>query len=338
MSDSIFSPDGKFMWTGSEWIPAPPQSEVISSQNIDQDKVETVASEHNIEKEQLEQVAPYFDLNKDGVLQQSELEQAAKSVMTLGARPSVKPGEHVPNYQFQQGSIAQPSVGITSPMTVIQQPKSNSSTGWVIAGMGLMLGLFIAAILLVNSTLGSGNSVTDLVTDWDGDGISDANDPDDDNDGINDENDWFDEGDGGLKIEFTEFRIWSGGSYDSGGGDPDVYAYVGIGDGNCDNMQYFEYLDDINEDASELYNWEEKIGDVPDDDTSACVEVLIYDEDSWAPDEILDFVPGSANYYSHSFNLAAGQGDVYVYEDNRGENELSILLEYEISRVGIVPA
>ena len=25
MSDSIFSPDGKFLWTGSEWIPAPPQ-------------------------------------------------------------------------------------------------------------------------------------------------------------------------------------------------------------------------------------------------------------------------------------------------------------------------
>ena len=24
MSDSVFSPDGKFMWTGSEWIPAPP--------------------------------------------------------------------------------------------------------------------------------------------------------------------------------------------------------------------------------------------------------------------------------------------------------------------------
>ena len=24
MADPIFSPDGKWMWTGSEWIPAPP--------------------------------------------------------------------------------------------------------------------------------------------------------------------------------------------------------------------------------------------------------------------------------------------------------------------------
>ena len=24
MTDHIISPDGKFMWTGSEWIPAPP--------------------------------------------------------------------------------------------------------------------------------------------------------------------------------------------------------------------------------------------------------------------------------------------------------------------------
>ena len=27
MVDPTYSPDGKFMWTGSEWIPAPPKSE-----------------------------------------------------------------------------------------------------------------------------------------------------------------------------------------------------------------------------------------------------------------------------------------------------------------------
>ena len=27
MTDPVISPDGKFMWTGSEWIPAPPTSE-----------------------------------------------------------------------------------------------------------------------------------------------------------------------------------------------------------------------------------------------------------------------------------------------------------------------
>jgi len=27
MSDRMLSPDGQFMWTGTEWIPAPPSSE-----------------------------------------------------------------------------------------------------------------------------------------------------------------------------------------------------------------------------------------------------------------------------------------------------------------------
>ena len=27
MADPVYSPDGKFMWSGSEWIPAPPSSE-----------------------------------------------------------------------------------------------------------------------------------------------------------------------------------------------------------------------------------------------------------------------------------------------------------------------
>ncbi len=26
MSDPIISPDGQFMWTGSDWIPVPPKS------------------------------------------------------------------------------------------------------------------------------------------------------------------------------------------------------------------------------------------------------------------------------------------------------------------------
>ena len=35
MSDQVISPDGKWMWTGSEWIPAPPQgSETITPDNV----------------------------------------------------------------------------------------------------------------------------------------------------------------------------------------------------------------------------------------------------------------------------------------------------------------
>jgi hypothetical protein len=162
---------------------------------------------------------------------------------------------------------------------------------------------------------------------------------DDDGDGIRDENDWYDQGDGGLNIEFISFHIWDeGGVYDDYGGNPDVYAYVGLGDGNCNNFQYAPYLDSIHEDASGLNYWEEFAINIPDDKHSACVSVTIYDEDSWALDEILDYVPGSANHYQHQFNLAAGEGDITVFEDNRGENELSISLSYRISRVAVVPA
>ena len=35
MADPIFSPDGKFMWTGSEWIPAPPKETEQSSVDLD---------------------------------------------------------------------------------------------------------------------------------------------------------------------------------------------------------------------------------------------------------------------------------------------------------------
>ena len=157
---------------------------------------------------------------------------------------------------------------------------------------------------------------------------------DDDNDGVRDENDWYAKGNGGLNIEFIAFNIWyEGGYYDDGGGNPDVYAYVGLWDGNCNNMEYYPYLDNIYEDADSLSNWFEGAMDVPDDQQSACVSVTIYDEDSWDYDDVLDYVPGSATGYNHQFNLAAGEGDITVIEDNTGENELSISVSYRISRV-----
>ena len=34
MTDPVISPDGKWMWTGSEWIPAPPTSALIADSTI----------------------------------------------------------------------------------------------------------------------------------------------------------------------------------------------------------------------------------------------------------------------------------------------------------------
>ena len=36
MADPVYSPDGKFMWTGEEWIPAPPTAEDAPNQPSEQ--------------------------------------------------------------------------------------------------------------------------------------------------------------------------------------------------------------------------------------------------------------------------------------------------------------
>ena len=33
MTDTIYSPDGNFIWTGSEWIPAPPSGQNVNLQD-----------------------------------------------------------------------------------------------------------------------------------------------------------------------------------------------------------------------------------------------------------------------------------------------------------------
>jgi tetratricopeptide (TPR) repeat protein len=53
MSDLVISPDGKFMWTGNEWIPAPPAAEPVSVSM--QDSV--IAGDVNITQNNAEDIA-----------------------------------------------------------------------------------------------------------------------------------------------------------------------------------------------------------------------------------------------------------------------------------------
>ena len=53
MSDPVISPDGKWMWTGSEWIPAPPTAEPVSVSM--QDSV--IAGDVNITQNNAEDIA-----------------------------------------------------------------------------------------------------------------------------------------------------------------------------------------------------------------------------------------------------------------------------------------
>lgn len=177
--------------------------------------------------------------------------------------------------------------------------------------------------------------------DSDEDGIGDNADTDDDNDGVLDDNDWFVLGNGGIMIHFTKFQIWSNGNYDSSGAGtyPDVYAYLGIS--NCEGSM--TYNDDYGwyTDVTYMEDWWTHSWNIYDNLEEICISITIYDEDPMALDQILDFVPGDRSGISHIFDLTSGilsddgEGIFFQSFDNRGENSLSILVEYEISRFAI---
>ena len=214
--------------------------------------------------------------------------------------------------------------------------KKNNGFALFLFAIGIVIILSLAFVFIANDNMKLDEDINSSQSDdFDNDGIINSEDLDDDNDGILDSADWYDYGNGGIMVRFSYFRIWESGSYDSSNGLPDVYAYVGFGNEDCGDMEYFPYLNTIHENAHTLNNWQTYEIDFEDDEKSVCVEVTIYDEDSFDLDDILDFVPGQGNYYQHKFNLATGEGDFIINKDNRGENSNSIQLSYELSRVNL---
>ena len=80
MSGATFSPDGKWMWDGNAWIPAPPVTDVLPQSALNQDQITNVANVSGVSTNQLTNAAPYFDQNRDGILQGSELQQAVSAI------------------------------------------------------------------------------------------------------------------------------------------------------------------------------------------------------------------------------------------------------------------
>mgnify|MGYP006102318567 CR=1 FL=1 len=181
---------------------------------------------------------------------------------------------------------------------------------------------------------GETNWYSTSTTDFDGDGCMDSTeDYDDDNDGYSDYQDWFDKGDGGLRLELTSFSAWSNGWYDSDDSNPDVYAYIGVdwtcSDGNPD-WYYYQYS--VNSEAFTLTNWLNENWNIDETATTVCVSVQIWDDDAF-DDDILDYREGDGSYYYWTFHLDEGQGTQNHIFDNRGENDVSISLGLEFTRV-----
>jgi hypothetical protein len=72
------SPDGKWLWDGKEWIPAPPTAtpQVVESA---QSTIEQVAKSTNTPVQELSQMAQHYDINQDNTLSEYEVQLAASA-------------------------------------------------------------------------------------------------------------------------------------------------------------------------------------------------------------------------------------------------------------------
>lgn len=137
MTGPTFSPDGKWMWNGNEWIPAPPQSDILPQASLNQTRISTVANDVGVPVNQLSNTAPYFDQNRDGVLQNSELQQAAYSI-------SQSPSIPVPTQSPQTTVLQQP----TLQHVVMKQDNQTFIVPWL--GVGLIFtSLFLPFISIL---------------------------------------------------------------------------------------------------------------------------------------------------------------------------------------------
>ena len=171
-------------------------------------------------------------------------------------------------------------------------------------------------------------------TDFDGDGCQDSSeDLDDDNDGYLDYQDWYDRGDGGIQLELTRFTAWSGGYYDADDSNPDVYAYIGV-DWTCSDgdPDWYYYTYSTHDDSYDMSDWLVTNWNVAETATTICISIQIWDEDAF-DDDRLDYAEGDSSYYYWSFDLDEGEGALSREFDNRGENDVSILLHFEFSIV-----
>ena len=85
---TTFSPDGKWMWNGAEWIPAPPVAEPATVQSA-QSIIQQVAQSTDVPVEILTEMAPNFDINNDKSLDRYELELAASAYQNPPSSPYV---------------------------------------------------------------------------------------------------------------------------------------------------------------------------------------------------------------------------------------------------------
>ena len=103
------SPDGKWLWNGSEWIPAPPPTteEVLQQSSS---VIEATAQQYNLDPQQLSANTQNFDLNQDNTISEYEAQLSAQSMLTPSQVAYPKPMLHQPPQSNKKKFLA---IGIT---------------------------------------------------------------------------------------------------------------------------------------------------------------------------------------------------------------------------------
>jgi len=129
MTGPTFSPDGQWMWTGDEWIPAPPTSAVVPPEQLDDALLASVSKTMNVDDQDLARMAGYFDANRDGTIDRYEMEQAARAstVGPTGAAPGFNRSMIESRQAIQRGPKEMPYRSNTSaqPVVIMPQQKTN---------------------------------------------------------------------------------------------------------------------------------------------------------------------------------------------------------------------
>jgi hypothetical protein len=413
MVGPTFSDDGYWMWNGTDWVPAPSQSQIIPQSALDLQQISSAANNAGLSQNALRNAAPYFDQNTDGRLQSIELQQAVNYVSNPVPSSPV-PQQH--GGQYQHGGIPQSNVvpqnQYPKPMiynSSSRKPNSGGSSLMVLGIIFLVLCIAGAGVGIyyvseyntseftsdsnnvdylddldsdsdgienyddscpngdtgwtsTKSTDNDGDGCRDSTedddddddgksdsfddcpsgstgwtsssyTDFDGDGCQDnGEDYDDDNDGYSDSNDWYDAGNGAISLKLTRFTAWANGYYDGDGSNPDVYAYIGVDYSCSSSPDYTYYSYSVHQNSYDLSDWFYKIYDISESATTVCIDVQIWDNDATSDDQ-LDYVEGSPLGYYYTIELDEGEGSFSKSYDNRGENDVSIKLELEFSRI-----
>ena len=177
MTESTLSPDGKWLWNGTEWIPAPPQSE---PQVVEQAKetITQVAEQHGLNSDNLYRESSNFDINQDGTLDEYEVLLAANAM----ANPPVQPA---PQHPAVFSPNEQTFVDINTYSHKVSKPDRMK-----------LYSIIGVTILLLSSTmfwlLSPSISPLSSIHDTDGDGFAD-----DDDQFLNNPTQWADsDGDG----------------------------------------------------------------------------------------------------------------------------------------------